>query len=55
MIPWGPNLEVNSGVVVDLCYACGNLFFVLEIFCLVLRMKFGSNTMLNISMMCIPY
>ena len=27
MMSWGPDLEVNSGVVVDLCYACGNLLY----------------------------
>ena len=25
MMSWGPNLEVNSGIMVDLGCACGNL------------------------------
>ena len=35
--------------VVDLCYTRENLLCLLEIFCLMPRTKFGSDTMLNIN------
>ena len=46
---WSPNLEASSGTVVDLCFACGNFLFCVEIFRLKPRTKFGFDTILNIS------
>ena len=44
-----PDLKEGMGTVVDLCNARENLLCLLEIFCLMPRTKFGSDTMLNIS------
>ena len=44
-----PDVKEGMHTVVDLCYARENLLCLLEIFCLMPRTKFGSDTMLNIN------